>query len=1005
MIYKAFISYSHAVDSKLAPAIQAALHRFAKPWYALRAIRTFRDKTGLSVSAALWNSIENALVNSEYFLLLASPEAAESVWVRKEVECWLRNHSTQNVLIVLTEGNLSWNADTRSFDSQFTTALPHSLLTAFETEPLWLDLRWAHTSQDLSLRNPTFIDAVATIAATLHGRPKDELIGEDVSQHGRTRRLTRIVSVLLIALTLLSASASIVAERQRREAVRQGRIALARELAAKAELALAQGPTWLERSVLLSVESLRSAPTFAGDQAVRDGLRILPRSLARLLHNKGVLQVHFSPNSSLVATGSWDGITQLWDPFSGKQLATVTDDFAPNVQAFSDDGRWLVTAGGRLAHVLDVPSLGERIRVAHDDIVRSAAIAAPHGWFATGGDDGLVRILNLSTGQEVARMFHQGAVTALAFGGDGELLVAASEDGAVAFWEPLKHMWMARCNSPVQALEITKDGRSLATASFDGTVRIWDIDQHAERFVVRASERTGILGALNTVRFSSDGKWFATAGNDGTARVFAVGDGAPATVVRHEDAVHAVAFSPGGRRIATASADGTARLWDASSGRELARLVHDRSVATVTFNADGRWLGTGSGSPTEKGEGRLWDVTAAAGTESTKLGKSDNSAFSPDGLLLVAGDRHGLVQVWDTLTDRRIASFQAGDRVTAVALSADHRWLAVGLEPDLGDADGGPPSARRDRFRAPQKWATAGIKLRLFDVLHGVPGPSIPHQDRINAIAFSPDGKSIGAATGRDAMELVHLEDLEVQIQDELPWNEVRLSDVGTGRKLGAFKHDKNVTALAFSPDGLSITTGCDDGSTRVWEIAAGRPIVTGNHEAYVHAVRFSPDGETLATASEDGTVRMWSTKTSVEIGRLFLDGAVTHLAYAPNGLHLATATMSGVVRIWDALSHEEVARTSVGGQVDALAFTGDGRSLMVESAGTELSRVQFHPEDLIEDACKRLSRNLTKTEWRQYFGPSPYRLTCPNLPPAEGAGIMLTDPFEHALGRAMKTH
>jgi hypothetical protein len=48
--YRAFMSYSHAVDDHLAPAIQSALHRFAKPWYRLRAIRVFRDRTSLSAT-------------------------------------------------------------------------------------------------------------------------------------------------------------------------------------------------------------------------------------------------------------------------------------------------------------------------------------------------------------------------------------------------------------------------------------------------------------------------------------------------------------------------------------------------------------------------------------------------------------------------------------------------------------------------------------------------------------------------------------------------------------------------------------------------------------------------------------------------------------------------------------------------------------------------------------------------------------------------------------------
>src|SRR5215208_5800388 len=87
--YKAFISYSHAADGKLAPALQHGLQQFARPWNQLRAIRVFRDKTGLTATQGLWTSIVTALDNSEYFLLLASPQAAQSHWVDQEVRHWL----------------------------------------------------------------------------------------------------------------------------------------------------------------------------------------------------------------------------------------------------------------------------------------------------------------------------------------------------------------------------------------------------------------------------------------------------------------------------------------------------------------------------------------------------------------------------------------------------------------------------------------------------------------------------------------------------------------------------------------------------------------------------------------------------------------------------------------------------------------------------------------------------------------------------------------------------
>ena len=54
MKYDAFISYSHAADGALAPALQRGLHRLAKPWYALRALRVYRDETNLAADPGMW---------------------------------------------------------------------------------------------------------------------------------------------------------------------------------------------------------------------------------------------------------------------------------------------------------------------------------------------------------------------------------------------------------------------------------------------------------------------------------------------------------------------------------------------------------------------------------------------------------------------------------------------------------------------------------------------------------------------------------------------------------------------------------------------------------------------------------------------------------------------------------------------------------------------------------------------------------------------------------------
>lgn len=193
--YKAFISYSHAADGRVAPALHSALQRFAKPWYRLRALRVFRDETGLGVTPKLWGTIQQALESSEYFILLASPAAAQSRWVQQEIEFWLQHRSVETLLIALTDGRIVWDAHAVDFDWNETNALPRLLERRFSQEPKFLDLRWVRGDIDLSLRRPRFLDAVASLSASLRNVPLDDLIGEDIARHRGTQRLVRWAGV------------------------------------------------------------------------------------------------------------------------------------------------------------------------------------------------------------------------------------------------------------------------------------------------------------------------------------------------------------------------------------------------------------------------------------------------------------------------------------------------------------------------------------------------------------------------------------------------------------------------------------------------------------------------------------------------------------------------------------------------------------------------------------------------------------------------------------------
>src|ERR1700682_3114036 len=139
-LYDAFISYSHAKDKPIATALQSVVQKIGKAWYRRRALRVFRDDTSLSATPHLWPTIEQALGQSRFFILLASPEAAASKWVNKEVAHWLEHNSVETLLIGVTDGELAWDDNIGDFGWRDGMALPPVLTGRFPAEPKWVDL-------------------------------------------------------------------------------------------------------------------------------------------------------------------------------------------------------------------------------------------------------------------------------------------------------------------------------------------------------------------------------------------------------------------------------------------------------------------------------------------------------------------------------------------------------------------------------------------------------------------------------------------------------------------------------------------------------------------------------------------------------------------------------------------------------------------------------------------------------------------------------------------------
>lgn len=672
-----------------------------------------------------------------------------------------------------------------------------------------------------------------------------------------------------------------------------------------------------------------------------------PRLSIQLGHNSFIRAAAYSPSGQFLATMGSDNTLLLWDAESGvqiKEFKQPTDLFA---LAFSPDGKFILTGGGRY----------ER-NEARDELVGTHRNAYAILW-------------DVATGKRVQQYDVQ-RVTSVAFSPDGRLvligdIVGVKSKARLFDTQTAKEVRVFEPKPATLLVEarVSPDGRSIFASGWDALVHMWDATTGVELRTFGTAVRN-VFGVI-PMALSADGHFLLTGGTD------------PRTPLQP---------------------DNIARLWDTASGEKVREFKHPSRVFSLAWLPDGKRFISGSGPPdlreTEVANIHVWDITTGQELRHFKRrAVAKRIALSPNGEQFVAlADGDSVANSWHTGDGEPKQRFEGySSQVNSVAFSPNSHFILSGM--------GAVFSAIGDEIDISQ----FNYSGHLWNVDSGQQVYELKHRSSVNTVAFTTDSRFALTASGFGE-RAAHLWDVNTGQKvksfveqfavsrgaisgdgrsiigvspDPRPGGKatVHLWDVDSERKLRTFEHvpDSDIHSLAFSPDGRYIATGTGSftsnqsvgaGFARLWDVSTGKELFKVTHPTTVSSLAFSPDGRTFASGCADSTARLWDVATGKKLrsfdGRRngVLSTASTDVAFSPDGRYLLTGISpveygpeEPFVRLWEVDTGKLLREFKHPAPVWSVAFSGDGKFVLT---GSQDSTTRVWKTSTAEELCRMIS-------------------------------------------------
>lgn len=448
----AFISYSH-VDMKHAERLDNFLLEFRLPIsvkqkYPDRRDKfddVFRDNTGMGAPKDLTLEIQKQLDQSEYLIVICSPNAVKSDWVSKEIDHFKKNRGLEYIYPFVVDGIVNAKAPNENLECMPIALRPYNGRAA-------------------NISTFSFEHAIIEILATILKVEVDEIWQRHVRlEEERKQKLKEQRDKLLKARS--------------------------RFISEKVYEAIQHSDNHLARRLCLEIVSTPSFPDYPYTPEAESAIREASQKHTFRLngHFKEIFTVQFSPDGKSVISTSKDNSVRVWDVACGKCTTVITGESDYHTSAsYSPDGKNIVIASrDNYIHIHDSITGSEIKRLDGQSFIIESIAYSPNGLrLASVSRDNILQVWDIEKGKSIFEYkgtydfwgpkYNSNRLNSTIFSPDGNSILIPHND-IIQIWdiENNNSQEIGTCDGKIKKVLYSPNGEYILAVSNNYTMYIW----------------------------------------------------------------------------------------------------------------------------------------------------------------------------------------------------------------------------------------------------------------------------------------------------------------------------------------------------------------------------------------------------------------------------------------------------------------------------------------------------------------------------------------------------